>query len=549
VLCLSLVLISIDNNILNVALPTLAKPTDEGGVGATATQLQWIVDGYVIVFAGLLLTTGSLSDRFGRYRFLAIGLAVFGIGSTLSAFASSPEALISSRCLMGAAAACMMPATLSILSNVFTDPSERRKAIGVWAGASAVGGSLGPVTGGALMSHFWWGSIFLVNAPVVVLALVGGYLLVPDSQDPEARRLDPVGALLSIAFLVALLWAIIEAPVKGWGSTPVIVAFGLGALFLALFVLWELRARSPMLEIRFFENPRFSVASAAIALTFLSMYGLVFLLTQYLQGVRGFSPVEAGAVLIPQALVFLASATSAPRRVHRVGGRRVIATGLGLLAASMALMVLLDAGSSVYLVIAITMVTGAGMGQVLAPATDSIMGAVPKERAGIGSAMNDTTRQIGGALGIAVLGSILTSRYGSVITSKLADLPASVVDRVENSVSEARIVARSDPDAAAYADRIVSTSHDAFLSGMHIAMLAAAAVVAIAAVAVLRWLPARAADEPEPITNARGSGRGAVGRELGQVLEAHLTSGDELAVAGAADLDRPQLLGAPDEDR
>src|SRR4051794_13864742 len=276
VLCISLIVITLDNTILNVVLPTLSRATSEGGLGATASQLQWTVDAYTLVFAGLLLTAGSLGDRYGRYRFLTIGLAIFGLGSLLSAFASSANALIATRALMGVGGAFIMPSTLSIITNVFTVPAERGKAIGVWAGVSALGIGLGPITGGVLLAHFAWGSIFLVNVPIVIIGLIGGYFLVPESQDPSAPRLDLVGAVLSIVALASLLWAIIEAPTKGWTSTPIVAAGLVGILLFAGFLLWERWTPSPMLDLTFFRDPRFTVASGAIMLTFFALFGTIF---------------------------------------------------------------------------------------------------------------------------------------------------------------------------------------------------------------------------------------------------------------------------------
>src|SRR3954453_5705332 len=337
VLCISLVGIVLDNTILNVALPTLAHSTSEGGLGATASQMQWIVDAYTLVFAGLLLTAGSLGDRYGRYRFLAIGLAIFGLGSLLSAFASSAEMLIGTRALMGVGGAFIMPATLSIITNVFTDPAERGKAIGIWAGVSALGIGLGPITGGILLEHFWWGSVFIVNVPVVIAGLVLGYFLVPESRDPSHTALDPLGAVLSIAALGSLLWAIIEAPGKGWTSTPIVVGFVIGFVLLAAFFAWELHTPHPMLDIRFFENPRFSAASGAITLVFLALFGTLFLLTQYLQSVLGYSTVKAGAVLLPQAATMMILAPLSSVWVAKLGNKVVVATGLLLVTLSLAL--------------------------------------------------------------------------------------------------------------------------------------------------------------------------------------------------------------------
>jgi len=283
VLCISLIVITVDNTILNVAIPTLAHSKSDGGLGATASQLQWIVDAYTLVFAGLLLTAGSLGDRFGRYRFLALGLGVFGVGSAMSAFASGPTMLIMTRGLMGIGGACIMPSTLSIITNVFTDPAERGKAIGIWAGVSALGIGLGPILGGVLLEHFWWGSVFIVNVPIVVAGLVLGFFLIPESRDPNHSPLDPVGAVLSIGALGSLLWSIIEAPSHGWGSGVIVAGFVLGVVLLASFFVWELRTPNPMLNLRFFQNPRFSAASGAITLVFLSLFGTLFLLTQYLR--------------------------------------------------------------------------------------------------------------------------------------------------------------------------------------------------------------------------------------------------------------------------
>ena len=302
VVCMSLTIIGIDNTVLNVAIPTLSHPAAAGGLGASGSQLQWIVDSYTIVFAGLLLTAGSLGDRFGRYRALTIGLIIFGIGSAASAFATSATMLIGTRALMGVGASAIMPATLSIITNVFAEPRERSKAIGVWAGVAAIGIGIGPVIGGVLLEHFWWGSVFLVNVPVVLVALVLGFFFVPDSRDPSASALDPLGSVLSIVGLASLLYAIIEGPSDGWTSTGVIAGFLIGAVVLAAFAWWELHSASPMLDLHFFENPRFSAASGAITITFLALFGMIFLLTQYLQLVLDYSTVEAGADFVPMSI-------------------------------------------------------------------------------------------------------------------------------------------------------------------------------------------------------------------------------------------------------
>jgi len=496
VLCMSLLIIGLDNTILNVAIPTLARPPALGGLGATGSQLQWVVDSYVIVFAGLLLSAGSLGDRFGRYRCLALGLGIFLTGSVLSAFASSATMLIGTRALMGVGAAFIMPATLSIITNVFHDPRERAKAIGVWAGVSAIGIASGPMLGGVLLEHFWWGSVFLVNVPIVVAALVLGFLFIPDSRDPSAPQLDALGSLLSIVGLATLLWAIIEAPSHGWTSPEVLTAFAIGAVVALCFVLWELHSSHPMLDVRVFENPRFSAASGAITLTFMALFGTIFLLTQYMQLVLGFSTLKAGAVLLPHAIVLMVLAPLSPRWVHRWGSKRVVATGMGIASFGLLLMTRFTVHSSTLTVIMIMIVMAIGFAQILAPATESILGSLPREKAGVGSAMNDTTRQIGGAIGVAVLGSIVASTYRSQMETKLGGkVRAGVLHAASDSVGAAIGTAR---DVAAPAARqIIAAAQSSFVSGMHVAVVVAAAIVALGAIGVLRWLPARVADESD----------------------------------------------------
>jgi EmrB/QacA subfamily drug resistance transporter len=510
VLCISLMVIGLDNTILNVALPTLSHTKAAGGLGASGSALQWIVDSYTLVFAGLLLTMGSLGDRFGRYKLLTFGLVVFGTGSVLSAFAPSAGVLIFTRSMMGIGGACIMPGTLSILSNVFRNSGERAVAIGIWAGVSALGVGIGPVAGGALLTHFWWGSVFLVNVPIVITALTLGYFLVPDSWDKTTPRLDPGGAALSIVSLGVLLWAIIEAPSHGWTAPEILIAFIVGGLLLAGFFLWELKSSSPMLDLRFFQNPRFSAASAAIMLVFLALFGTIFVLTQYLQSVLGYSTLKAGAVLIPQSLSLMFFAFLSPRFVRRAGNKIVVASGLFLVAASLVGFLTLDVGSTLGHVILVTVLMGVGMGNVMSPATESIMGALPREKAGVGSAMNDTTRQVGGAIGVAVLGSIVSSQYGPNLASRLnGKVPAPLIAGARDSVGRAIDVV-SRPGGAPYKEQIISAAHQSFIGGMHLASLVAAIIVLIAAAGVLRWLPARAIDldedgpvfapVPEPVT-------------------------------------------------
>jgi EmrB/QacA subfamily drug resistance transporter len=509
VLCISLIVITLDNTILNVAIPTLAHTKSQGGLGATASQLQWIVDAYTLVFAGLLLTAGSLGDRFGRYRFLAIGLSIFGVGSLLSAFAPSANALIGTRALMGIGAAFIMPSTLSIITNVFTNPAERGKAIGVWAGVSALGIGLGPITGGFLLEHFWWGSIFIVNVPIVIVGLVLGFMLIPESKDPMHSALDPVGAVLSIVALGSILWAVIEAPAHGWGAPEIIGGFIFGFAVLAAFLTWELKSSHPMLDMHFFENPRFSAASGAITLVFLSLFGTLFLLTQYLQSVLGYSTVEAGAVLLPQAAILMIFAPLSNVWVQKWGNKVVVTIGLLLVAASFALFLTWDASTGVGLVIGVTALMGLGMANVLAPCTDSIMGSLPRAKAGVGSAVNDTTRQMGGAVGVAVFGSLMASHFHSTFQQKVGShIPKGLFAQVKDNVGTAVGIAKQSPAAKPYSNTIITAAHDTFVSGLHQVGLVAAAITVFAAIGVAIFLPARArdhepmpsvADEPEPV--------------------------------------------------
>src|SRR3954447_12581962 len=326
VLSASLLVIGLDNTILNVALPTL-----EHDLGASSSQLQWIVDAYMLVFAGLLLTAGALGDRFGRKRALSFGLAVFGLGSGLSALATSPAMLIATRALMGVGGAFIMPSTLSIITAVFP-AEERAKAIGVWAGVSGLGIAIGPVAGGWLIEHASWNAFFLVTLPFVAAALLAGRWLVPESKDPAAPRLDLPGFGLSIAGLTTLVWAIIEAPSWGWTNPAILLAFGLAVAILGPFMAWELPPREPMLDIRLFRNPRFAGASAAITLVFFSMFGTIFFLTQYLQGVLGYSALEAGLRVTPIAAGLILGGPVSAKLAERIGTKLVVAAGLVLVA-------------------------------------------------------------------------------------------------------------------------------------------------------------------------------------------------------------------------
>jgi EmrB/QacA subfamily drug resistance transporter len=463
------------------------------------SDLQWVVDAYTLVFAGLLLTAGALGDRYGRKGALTTGLVVFGLSSAGAAFATDVGSLIAARAVMGIGAALIMPATLSILTNVFTDARERAIAIGLWAGVAGVAIALGPVAGGFLLEHFWWGSVFIVNVPIVIGAIVAGHSLVPTSRNPSAHRIDWSGAALSVVALVSLVWAVIEAPSDGWTSGPVLTAFAVAALSGIAFVAHELRTRHPMLDVRFFRNPRFTAASVTVMLSFFALIGFVFMATQYLQFVLGYTPLEAGLRTLPYAGAMMVAAPLSSKVVERFGTKRVVVFGMLLFSAGL-IVASTSTVTTGYGRVAIAMVLmGTGMGLVMAPATDSIMGSLPPEHAGVGSAMNDTTREVGAALGVAVIGSLMSSFYALRVLDELpAALPAPARDAASDSIGAAMVVGSRMGRAGAI---VVDGAREAFVYAMSRASWVAAGVGVLGALLAWRYLPARAA-HPEPAAEA-----------------------------------------------
>jgi MFS transporter, DHA2 family, multidrug resistance protein len=481
VLCTSLMVVIVGNTALNVALPTLARELD-----ASISAQQWMVDAYGLVFAGLLLTAGTLGDRFGRKGALQAGLSVFLAGSLFAAFSHTAWAVITGRAVMGVGAAFIMPATLSILTNVFP-ASERGKAIAIWAGISGAGGAVGPVASGFLLEHFAWGSVFFVNVPIILIALGAGYLLLPKSRDPHPEALDPIGALLSIAGLGSLVYAIIEAPGRGWLSARSLLGFGISITLIGAFLWWELRTANPMLNLRYFLDPRFGVASGVITLIFFAMFGFFFLMTQYFQLVLGYGTLEAGLKQLPFAAVMMAVAPNSPRLTARIGTNRAVSIGLVGISLSMALFAFFGAHTSYLAVLPVVMIMAAGMALCIPSMTGSIMSAVPLGKAGVGSAMNDTTRELGGALGVAVLGSLVASRYHTRLSSALRLLPSTAHGQANESLAGA-LHAASDLGGSA-GNQAAAMARNAFVSGMHLAAIVASAVVFLAAGIVYRSLP------------------------------------------------------------
>ena len=477
IMCLSLVLVVMSVSGLNTALPTMQRE-----LGASASELQWIVDSYAVVFAGLLLSAGAIGDRFGRKGALLAGLTVFGVGALMGGLASDATQVIGSRAVMGIGAAFIMPATLSIITSIFP-PDERPRAIAIWAGFAGAGASIGPIVTGALLEGFWWGSTLLVNVPIVVATILAVSRFAPDSRDDTQTPLDPVGALLSLVGLSTLIFGIIQGPEDGWTSLPVIGAFVIAGVTLSLFVRWERRSEHPMLPLTLFRDRRFSTGSGVITIAFFVMFGFFFLITQYLQFGRGYSPLEAGLATLPLALSFLVFSPRSAALAERYGPSRVMALGLAIVAVGFGILTMLTPDTPYLVVAAAFTVLGAGMSITAAPATSEIMTSVPLSKAGVGSAVNDTTRELGGALGIALLGSIANTAYRSGVDLEQTRLPAGAREAAGESIGAASAIAERVPGGGEVVAQAASAFTNAFTLtntvAMGIALAAAAAVLAV----------------------------------------------------------------------
>ena len=481
VMCLSLVMVVMAVSGLNVALPSMQRDLD-----ADQTDLQWIVDSYAIVFAGLLLSAGAMGDRFGRKLALMGGLAVFAAGSLVGVLADSSSLVIVSRAISGIGAAFVMPATLSLITVVFP-PQERGKAIAIWAGFAGAGGALGPLVVGFLLTgwwifpSFWWGSAFVVNVitSIGVLAVVA--VFAPRTRDDEATPLDPVGAVLSLVGIAALLFGIIEGPERGWSSGLVIAGFVIGGTLLSAFLVWELRTRYPMLPLSFFRDRGFSTGTAIITFGFLVMFGFFFLITLYFQFVKGYSPLRAGVATLPFPITMILVSPRSDGFVKRFGLNAVVATGFGSMAAGFVLLGFVGPETSYALIAPMFVLLAAGMAVTIAPATGAIMVSVPLNKAGVGSAVNDTTREFGGALGIAVLGSIVASQYRSEFDTSA--LSPEVAEVAGESIGGAVGVGEQMGGAAGAA--IVDAAGVAFTNAVNVAFLVAAVIAMTTGVAVL----------------------------------------------------------------
>jgi EmrB/QacA subfamily drug resistance transporter len=495
VICLSTFIISVDATIVNVALPTLSR-----ALAATTTDLQWFTDAYILVLSGLLLAAGSLSDRYGRRGWLCLGLIVFAITSVVASQVMSAGALIMARAAMGVGAAVVFPTTLSLITNMFTARAQRAKVIGLWAAMTGLGIAVGPTSGGWLVEHFWWGSIFLVNVPVAIAAVIGALLFVPTSRDPATPPVDVVGLLLSAVGLILLVYTIIEAPTVGWGAGRSVTGFASSALILLMFGWWESRSTHPMLDLSVFRNRRFAGSSLAVTAAYVGIFGFIFLTTQYFQFLKDYTAFGTGARMLPVAVALAVSGVVAPRLVEWVGTTSVVVFGLLMLAAGMAGGALF-AVSTPYPQIAIVMVLiGGGMGFTSAPATEAIMGSLSADKAGVGSAVNESSRELGAALGVAVVGSV----FASIYTARLADytaitsLPTAGRSKIGESIAAAQRVIGQLPSTQSA--NVKLAVDDAFLDGMGTGSLVCAAIALAAAAIVAVLLPAHAGADDRELT-------------------------------------------------
>ena len=494
--CAAVLAINLDTTIVNVALPSISRELSAG-----TRQLQWVVDAYNLAFAGLVLAAGSLSDRFGRRPALITGLLGFAAASAVGALVTSADALVAARFLMGAFAALIFPTTLSIISNTFRERRERAAALGIWGAVVGVGVAAGPITGGVLLEHFYWGSVFWALVPLAVVTAGAAYLLVPESRDRTVPPLDLPGLGLSVAMLVSLTYTIIEAPAHGWASVATLGGFAAAAVLLVAFVVRERRTPHPMLDVSLFRDRRFSAASGAVTVTFFALFGFIFLVTQYFQFVRGFGTLSTGARILPVALSIAVASVVGAALAPRIGTKIVVTTGMVLFGSAFLWISTSSVTTPYSTVIVPQMVMmGLGMGLISTPATESILLVLPPARAGVGSAVNDATRELGGTLGVAVVGSIFSSVFGAHLASgAFGALPGSVVNRAQDSVGVAQSVAGRDP-------QLVAAFHDSFMSAMSTSCIVVGLLCLAGAVAAAFLLPGRlptpietAVDEPEPV--------------------------------------------------
>ncbi|HXZ99008.1 MAG TPA: MFS transporter [Candidatus Binatia bacterium] len=494
ILCLSLLIVVLDATVLNVALPTLVRD-----LNATSSDLQWIVDAYVVAFAGLLLVSGSVADRIGRKWIYLIGLALFAVCSLWATLSGSVGMLIAARASMGVGGAMIMPSTLALITGMYTDPHERQRAFGIWSATTGAAVALGPIVGGLLLAHFSWGSIFLINVPIAAVALALAIPFVPNSRNPRAGRPDLLGAVLSIAGLGLLLWALIEAPVDGWTSVKVI-GVGAGAIaVLAGFVLWELHTPNPMLRLSFFRSRTFSASVVAVSMVVFGLYGALFVLTQFLQFDLGYSALETGIRVLPAAGTIVVVAPLANLVDRLIGTKLTVAAGLLVIAGGL-FQVSTGTVTTTYVdILPGIILLGFGVALVIPTVVAAVMGSLPSEHTGIGAATNNTFFQVGGALGVAVIGSLLSTRYQNSMTSSLLPyhqymaahhlITPEIQSQIMGSVGGAlEVAARATP---LIGQVLAAMARSAFVSGMDLALFTGAMVALAAGILALAALPAR----------------------------------------------------------
>jgi EmrB/QacA subfamily drug resistance transporter len=509
VLIISLIAIVLDNTILNIALKTISEPRT--GLDASQSQLEWAINSYTLVFAGLLFTFGVIGDRIGRRRMLIIGLALFGLSSLVSSYVQTPDQLIWARAAMGLGGAAVMPQTLSILTNVF-EPRERARAIGIWASAVGVAVAIGPIVGGLLLDHFWWGSVFLVNVPVTAGGIVAVVLLVPESRSHSPGRVDYGGVLLSIAGLVLLVYGIISGGDSGsWVTAGVLGPLLGGLAVLGVFTWWETRVANPSLDVRLFRDPRLSSASAAIMLSFFSLSGAFFFTGFYTQNVRGFSPLKAGLLTIPLAAGQLLAAPRTAMLVRRLGAKTVVTAGLLVIAVALVGYDLLGVSTPVWVLEVVFAVQGIGMGLVMPPSTEGVMSVVPRDRGGAGSAITNTSRQVAVALGVAVLGSVVAQAYRTQLAPYLRVLPPAARRAATQSIAQTQVLAQGLGHSGT---RLLSAASASFVHAMHLASVISVVIAVLGAAATAAWMPGRAAREAGP--GAPPPGEPALARPAGE---------------------------------
>jgi EmrB/QacA subfamily drug resistance transporter len=494
ILVLALLVVVLDTSILNVATKTIAQPRPTG-LAATHGELQWVIDAYTLVYGGLLLPSGILGDRIGRRRALLIGLVWFAVFSLACAFARNPGQLIAARAALGVGAALTLPATLSLIVSVFP-PAERPKAVGTWAGAVGLGIAIGPITGGALLSRFWWGSVFLINLPILALTVAGAVLLIPESRDRRPGRVDVTGTLLAIGGLVLLIYGVIKGGGgSGWTSTAVVGPLFSGLMLLAAFVAHERRTEHPAIDLRYFRNRSFSGAVAVNGLVFFTLTGISFFLVFYLQSVRGYSALQTGLCLLPLAVAQMLFSVRVSAAIRAFGPKSVCTAGMLLVAVCFIGLYLVGADTSIWILEVDLFVLGAGLALSMTPATVAVMLAIPARQSGVGSAINNTFRQIGGSLGVAVLGSILSTVYRDSVRGYLAPLPAPLRSAAAQSIEgTVAVVQRSGPSALG----LLGPARDSFVHAMHVTSTVCAAVALAGALVAATLLPERMSGEREP---------------------------------------------------